>query len=111
MGHSQKSAFGDVIKRKKDRPKKEKHGEFADLIQKCRENGPVWFAENVLTTPPKVPCYPNWKKHQKSLYCEGCEKEHTKFHEGTFAITDGTPYHLILSEDQKEFLNDLWKNK
>lgn len=67
-----------------------------------REAGPVRFSEECLTAIAESPPYPNWKQFQETKYCEGCKCEHTKFN------PDGTPYHVILSDEQKELLVDLW---
>jgi hypothetical protein len=66
--------------------------------------GPIRFAEEYLFCPPNVPPYPNWQALQEEKYCEGCKKIHKKFHE------NGVPVHIILSEDQKFLLIDVWKN-
>jgi hypothetical protein len=73
--------------------------------------GPVRFAEEVLTCPLKVPEFPNWESlPNDEVVCLGCsmsngrEIKHRRFRE------DGTPYHIILSEKQKVFLIDIWKN-
>ena len=66
--------------------------------------GPIRFAEEYLFCPPNVPPYPNWQALQEEKYCEGCKKIHKKFHD------NGVPVHIILSEDQKTLLIDVWKN-
>jgi hypothetical protein len=73
-----------------------------------RDLGPIEFAEHLLTCPPDVPPHPDFNPdNNPNLPCnDDCPlgKEHPKFRE------NGSPYHLILSEDQKEFLMDVWKN-
>lgn len=91
-----------------DQMKKKKSAEsrkITEWIEYWREAGPVRFAEEVLTCPDDVPSYPDWEKLQKTEWCEGCQKEHPKFNER------GVPYHLILSDDQRQFLGDLWTGK
>jgi len=39
------------------------------------------------------------------FFCEGCERKHPKYR------NNGVPYHIILSDYQKQFLNDLWEGK
>jgi hypothetical protein len=91
----------ESIYRKKKSVKKD---DLADFRKKVREKGPIWFAENYLRCPPNVPSYPNWEALQEEYYCEGCEKVHKKF------LDNGIPYHVILSEGQKETFIDAWLN-
>ena len=70
-----------------------------------REAGPIRFAEEYLKCPLNVPPYPNWEELQEEFYCEACKKRHKKFH------NNGVPYHIVLSDGQKEVFNDAWKNK
>ena len=76
---------------------------FKEWVNYWAEAGPVRFAEEVLTSPDDIPEYPNWEKIQEYKWCEGCKKDHYKFNPET-----GIPVHMILSEDQKEFIGDLW---
>lgn len=84
--------------------KASKKTDLEDFRKKCREKGPVWFAENYLRCPPNVPPYPNWEELQEEYYCEGCERTHRRF------LDSGLPYHVILSEGQKETFIDAWLN-
>lgn len=76
-----------------------------------RKAGPKRFAEEVLTCPLDVPKHPDfnreeWENEEPHL-CKGCtmsqgkEVYHKKFR------NNGVPYHIILSEEQIEYLSDL----
>ena len=71
------------------------------------EAGPVRFAEELLTCPLDVPIHPDFKAglnpmvHHDHDWCP-LGKDHLKFRE------NGIPYHVILSQEQKEFLIDIW---
>lgn len=99
-----------MVRRKKDpvniylKRKKSVKVDIEEWRKYWKNAGPVRFAEEYLYCPPQVPSYPNWKKFQENAYCEGCKKVHNKFSDS------GVPIHIILSEDHKEFLNDIWKN-
>lgn len=90
----------ESIYRKKKSTKKTDLDTFR---KKCRERGPIWFAENYLRCPPNIPPYPDWEKLQEEYYCEGCERTHKRF------LGNGLPYHVVLSEGQKETFMDIWK--
>lgn len=99
------------LKRKFERlanKKKKRKGKGKSLVayrEKWREKGPIWFAENVLSCPIDVPIHPDFDPNNNPpIFCEGCERKHTKFRE------NGVPYHIVLSDYQKRFLYDVWKN-
>lgn len=71
---------------------------------KWRERGPILFAEKYLTCPLDVPPHPLAKELQKEIDDCDCGVVHSKFRE------NGTPYHVILSDEQKFYLTDIWKN-
>jgi len=94
---------------KKSQQKGIKKQEVEEWQKYWRKAGPVRFAEEVLTCPLDVPSYPNCEDLQtENEYCLGCsmggskEVSHRKFR------PNGIPYHIILSEDQKNYLSDLW---
>lgn len=74
-----------------------------------REAGPIRFAEELLTCPLDVPIHPDFVQrlnptiHHEHGFCP-IGKDHPKFRE------NGVPYHIILSEEQKYFLTDIWIN-
>lgn len=76
--------------------------------QRWRDAGPIEFAEHLLICPSDVPPHPDFNPNDNpNLPCNSdCPlgKEHPKFRD------DGTPYHIILANYQKEFLYDIWKN-
>lgn len=82
--------------------------EIEEWQQRWRDRGPVEFAEHLLTCPMDVPIHPDFDTNNNPVFpCnDDCSigTEHPKFRD------NGIPYHLILSEEQKEFLIDLWKN-
>jgi len=84
--------------------KKKKHGTDKEWREYWFNAGPIRFAEEFLFCPPNVPAYPNWQSEQTEIDCTGCGEKHPKFH------SNGIPYHIILSEDQKQVLTDAWQN-
>lgn len=104
---SYKRILNSDEKKKQKRTNEEKiHVKYQDYKDLWLEKGPIWFAENVLTSPPDIPIHPDFvSNNNPPLYCEGCRAKHTKFR------TNGVPYHIILSEDQKNYLNDIWSGK
>lgn len=77
--------------------------------KKWREAGPVRFAEEVLTCPLDVPIYPDWKVLQtEELVCSACSESHSKIIRHKRFRENGTPYHIILSPEQKDYLIDIW---
>lgn len=97
-------AYERLQKEMKKHPKRISKKVHMDKWRKYwREAGPVRFAEEYLFCPINVPPYPNWKELQEESYCKGCKKMHKKFR------NNGVPYHIILSEQQKELLLDLWE--
>ena len=78
------SSYSKYIKKKKKRkPPKSSYEEHIDKWRKnWREAGPIKFAEQVLPTPEDVPPHPKLGR---------------------------IPKYLILTEDQKAFLYDMWK--
>lgn len=70
-----------------------------------RDAGPIRFAQEYLFCPANIPPFPNWQELQEDAYCEGCKKIHPRFR------SNGIPVHIVLSDNQKEVLNDVWKNK
>lgn len=82
--------------------------EIEEWQKRWRDAGPIEFAEHLLICPSDVPSHPDFNlDNNPNLPCnDDCPlgKEHPKFRE------NGTPYHLILSDDEKEFLIDVWKN-
>lgn len=98
------------LKRDKEKVNKDKReGKQERLLGYRRlwlDKGPIWFAENVLTCPTDVSSHPNYDPNNNpDIFCEGCGEEHPKFRDG------GIPYHVVLSDYQKQFLDDLWKNQ
>lgn len=77
-------------------------GELEQWQEYWHEAGPVRFAEECLTAISESPPFPNWQQFQETKWCEGCQSKHPRFH------NDGSPYHVILSDEQKGFLVDLW---
>jgi len=73
---------GEKIYKRQRQKRTSKIQRITKWRKKWKERGPVEFAENVLTCPPDVPDHPDLGR---------------------------VPDYLILSDDQKEFLNDLWK--
>lgn len=92
-------------KRKNKRLKsKETNKQYLKIKQLWLEKGPVWFAENILTSPADVPPHPDYDPKNNSLIEDcPCGAVHTKFRE------NGTPYHIMLSADQRTYLDDMWK--
>ncbi len=98
-------------KRKKDERTAE--GFTIDQLEEFQEywfnKGPVAFAEDLLTCPLDVPPHPDFLKgenptiHHDHDWCP-LGRDHPKFRE------NGTPYHVVLSQEQREFLIDLWIN-
>lgn len=87
-----------------ERDKKHKELEIDKWQKRWREAGPICFAEELLTCPEDVPPHPDFDPdNNPEIWCKGCQSKHSKFRE------NGTPYHIILSPDQKVFLHDLWK--
>ena len=83
MSRGQHSYADYIRKLEKKRRKQPKISDEVEAWRKIyRERGPVWFAENVLPCPPDVPPHPDFGR---------------------------VPDFVILTEDQKEFLIDLWK--
>lgn len=86
---STRSPYEAVIKARRDKTTKAKKrkGEVSEEMEEWRtywrEAGPIRFAEEVLTCPQDVPAHPDLGK---------------------------VPKHIILSDDQREFLEDLWKH-
>lgn len=96
--------LGDMLEKEKDR--KHKKLEISKLQKEWKKKGPVWFAENVLTCQPNIPSHPDFDPNNNpQVWCEGCQRKHPKFR------NNGTPYHIILADYQKQFLMDLWQNK
>jgi len=90
--------------------KESKETEIQSKIDRWREYwrnaGPIRFAEEVLLCPLDVPAHPDFDpQNNPKKWCEGCQKEHPKFR------FNGVPYHIILSDEQKEFLTDLWASE
>ena len=79
------------------------NADIEDWRKYWKEAGPVRYAEEYLFCPPQVPPYPDWEKFQKKEYCEGCKKVHNKFD------NNGVPIHIILPQEHKDFLMDIWK--
>lgn len=94
------------------RQRKEQKGLDREDIEswqkRWREAGPIKFSEHLLTCPLDVPSHPDYNPNNNPILpCnDDCPigKEHPKFRE------NGIPFHIILSEEQKEFLTDLWIN-
>lgn len=104
---SYKRILNSDEKKKQKRTDEEKiHVKYQDYKDLWLEKGPIWFAENVLTSPPDIPIHPDFvSNNNPPLYCEGCRTKHPKFR------VNGVPYHIILSEDQKTYLSDIWSGK
>ena len=97
-------SLGRMLEKEKDR--KHKELEIDEWQQYWREAGPIRFAEELLTCPSDVPSYPDFDPdNNPEIWCNGCQSKHPKFRD------NGTPYHIVFSSDQKEFLNDLWKKE
>jgi len=87
-----------------EKNRKHKELEVGKWQKLWREVGPIRFAEEVLMCPQDVPPHPDFNPdNNPEVWCEGCQTKHPKFR------GNGTPYHIILSSDQKTFLYDLWK--
>lgn len=101
--------YANKKRRQKSRNGK-KEGEKEEWQKRWREAGPIRFAEELLTCPLDVPKHPDFDSNNNpDIRCmagKDCPigEEHPKFRD------NGIPYHIILSEDQKLFLRDLWKN-
>jgi len=97
-------------KRRQKSRKGKKEGEKEAWQKRWREAGPIRFAEELLTCPLDVPKHPDFDPNNNpDIRCRAGKdcpigEEHPKFRD------NGIPYHIILSEDQKLFLYDLWKN-
>ena len=95
----------DEKKRNKRLKSTETNKQFLKVKQLWLEKGPVWFAENILTSPADVPSHPSFDPNNNPLIEDcPCGTVHSKYRE------NGTPYHIMLSKDQKLYLNDLWQN-
>lgn len=81
-----------------------KKTDIAEWKRYWKEAGPIRFAEEYLKCPLNVPPYPDWELLQEEYYCHACKKRHMKFHD------NGVPYHIILSDGQKEVFTDAWLN-
>lgn len=74
-----------------------------------REAGPIRFSEELLTCPLDVPIHPESRSNPNVMiehvhdFCP-YGKIHRKFRD------NGVPYHIILSDEQRTFLTDIWKN-
>lgn len=85
-----RTPYGTVRKKRKKKQaeaakrKRESIEEIEEWRKYWREAGPVRFAEEVLFCPPTVPPHPELGR---------------------------VPKYVILSEDQKQFLTDLWKRR
>lgn len=98
---SRKEQDKQTIHRQERKQTKDAVSSSRDLWREC---GPVWFAENVLTSPTDTPPHPDYDPdNNPPIFCEGCEREHPKFREG------GLPYHIMLANYQKEYLMDKWR--
>lgn len=76
--------------------------------KRWRDAGPIEYAEHLLLSPMDIPPHPDFDPNNNPILpCnDDCSigPEHPRFRE------NGIPYHLVLSEEQKEFLFDIWKN-
>lgn len=102
--------YEQTIKKKKLQGRKNTEYSKIEVWQKkWREAGPVRFAEEVLTCPLDVPIYPDWKVLQtEELVCSACSESHSKIIRHKRFRENGTPYHIILSPEQKDYLIDIW---
>lgn len=95
-------SLGDMLIQERDR--KHKELQIGKWQEYWRKAGPVRFAEELLTCPRDVPIHPDFNPlNNPEIWCDGCKSKHSRFRE------NGSPYHIILSGDQEQFLNDLWK--
>lgn len=80
-----RNPYAEVTKARQDKAKRKRADtskEIEEWRAKWREAGPIKFAEEVLACPPDVPPHPDFGK---------------------------VPEFIVLSEDQRIFLYDLWK--
>lgn len=117
--HKGWSAYKKKMRDKKAKKRKTQGVNLQDWQKRWHNAGPINFAEKLLSCPIDVPSHPDYNpdnnpiiNHLKDSFykSEDCPfgDKHPKFWEGKKIA--GIPYHIILSEDQKKFLTDIWKN-
>jgi len=85
--------------------------------KRWRDKGPIKMAEQLLTCPLDVPPHPDFDPdNNPDIECgsgEDCSFENERGVHGLHPKfrNNGVPYHIILSSDEIEFLDDLWNGR